>query len=54
MKNRLLNIIEKRKLGIHSGIPSFCCANKIVIEELGVLLCESMKELKQEQDMELK
>lgn len=34
MKNRLLNIIEKRKLGIHSGIPSFCCANKIVIEAI--------------------
>ena len=34
MKNRLLNIIEKRKLGIHSGIPSFCCSNKIVIEAI--------------------
>lgn len=34
MKNRLLNIIEKRKLGFHSGIPSFCCANKIVIEAI--------------------
>lgn len=34
MKNRLLNIIEKRNLGIHSGIPSFCCSNKIVIEAI--------------------
>lgn len=34
MKNRLLNVIEKRKLGIHSGIPSFCCSNKIVIEAI--------------------
>lgn len=34
MRNNLLNIIEKRKLGIHSGIPSFCCSNKIVIEAI--------------------
>ena len=34
MSNPLLNIIEKRKLGIHSGIPSFCCSNKIVIEAI--------------------
>ena len=34
MKNKLLNVIEKRKLGIHSGIPSFCCSNKIVIEAI--------------------
>jgi len=34
MNNRLFNIIEKRKLGIHSGIPSFCCSNKIVIEAI--------------------
>ena len=34
MKNRLLNIIEKRKLGIQTGIPSFCCSNKIVIEAI--------------------
>ena len=34
MNNRLYNIIEKRKLGIHSGIPSFCCSNKIVIEAI--------------------
>jgi len=34
LKNKLLNILEKRKLGIHSGIPSFCSANKIVIEAI--------------------
>ena len=34
MKNILLNVIEKRKLGIHCGIPSFCCSNKIVIEAI--------------------
>ena len=34
MKNVLFNIIEKRRLGIHSGIPSFCCSNKIVIEAI--------------------
>ena len=34
MKNKLFNIIEKRRLGIHSGIPSFCCSNKIVIEAI--------------------
>lgn len=34
MKNILLNIIKKRKLGIHCGIPSFCCSNKIVIEAI--------------------
>ena len=34
MKNKLLRMVEKRKLGIHCGIPSFCCANKIVIEAL--------------------
>ena len=32
--NYLLSMIEKRKVGIHSGIPSFCCANKIVIEAI--------------------
>lgn len=31
-KNFLLRMIEKRQSGIHVGIPSFCCANKIVIE----------------------
>ena len=31
-KNSLLRMIEKRQAGIHAGIPSFCCANKIVIE----------------------
>jgi D-tagatose-1,6-bisphosphate aldolase subunit GatZ/KbaZ len=30
----MLDILEKRKLGIHSGIPSFCSANKIVIEAI--------------------
>lgn len=34
MKNVLFNIIEKRRLGIHSGIPSFCCSNKIIIEAI--------------------
>ena len=34
MKNQLLNMIEKRKAGIHVGVPSFCCANKIVIEAI--------------------
>lgn len=32
--NPLLNMVEKRKNGIHSGIPSFCSANKIVIEAI--------------------
>ncbi len=32
MKNPLLEMVEKRKAGIHCGIPSFCCANKLVIE----------------------
>ena len=32
MINPLLKMIEKRKNGIHCGIPSFCSANKIVIE----------------------
>lgn len=34
MNNPLKEMVEKRKLGIHCGIPSFCCANKIVIEAL--------------------
>lgn len=34
MNNFLLDMVEKRKLGIHSGIPSFCSANKIVIEAI--------------------
>lgn len=34
MRNKLLDILEKRTLGIHSGIPSFCSANKIVIEAI--------------------
>ncbi len=34
MENLLLNMVQKRKLGIHSGIPSFCSANKIVIEAI--------------------
>lgn len=32
MKNPLLNMVEKRQNGIHCGIPSFCSANRIVIE----------------------
>lgn len=34
MENPLKEIVAKRKLGIHCGIPSFCCANKIVIEAI--------------------
>lgn len=34
MKNKLLDILEKRTIGIHSGVPSFCSANKIVIEAI--------------------
>lgn len=34
MKNQLLEILEKRKAGMHCGIPSFCCANKLVIEAI--------------------
>ncbi len=34
MKNPLLDMVEKRKAGIHCGIPSFCCANKLVIEAI--------------------
>ncbi len=32
--NPLLEMVEKRKVGIHCGVPSFCCANKIVIEAI--------------------
>ena len=34
MTNPLLEMVEKRKAGIHCGIPSFCCANKLVIEAI--------------------
>ncbi len=34
VKNYLLEMVRKRKLGIHCGIPSFCCANKLVIEAI--------------------
>lgn len=34
MKNPLLDMVTKRQLGIHCGIPSFCCANKLVIEAI--------------------
>lgn len=34
MNNPLLEMVEKRKAGIHCGIPSFCCANKLVIEAI--------------------
>lgn len=34
MKNPLISMIEKRQAGIHVGVPSFCCANKIVIEAI--------------------
>lgn len=32
MKNELLRMVEKRQMGIHCGVPSFCSANKLVIE----------------------
>lgn len=32
MNNPLREMLTKRRLGIHCGVPSFCCANKIVIE----------------------
>ena len=34
MKNVLLDIISKKQKGIHSGIASFCSANKFVIEAI--------------------
>lgn len=34
MRNPLLDVLEKRKAGIHCGVPSFCCANKLVIEAI--------------------
>lgn len=34
MRNQLLDLVTKRKAGIHYGIPSFCCANKLVIEAI--------------------
>lgn len=34
MRNQLLDMVEKRKAGIHCGMPSFCCANKLVIEAI--------------------
>lgn len=34
MKNPLLQMVSKRRMGIHSGIPSFCCANKIALEAI--------------------
>ena len=34
MKNPLRDMVIKRRLGIHCGIPSFCCANKLVIEAI--------------------
>ena len=32
MKNPLLSMIERRRIGIHTGIPSYCTANGLVIE----------------------
>ncbi|MBQ3458185.1 MAG: class II D-tagatose-bisphosphate aldolase, non-catalytic subunit, partial [Synergistaceae bacterium] len=32
MKNPLLAISERRKSGIHAGIPSYCTASELVIE----------------------
>ncbi len=34
MQNPLRDMVAKRKIGIHCGIPSFCSANKIVIESI--------------------
>ena len=34
MKNKILKMVESRKDGIHTGIPSYCSANKIVIESV--------------------
>ena len=34
MKNPIREMVIKRQLGIHSGIPSFCTASKIVIEAI--------------------
>lgn len=34
MQNPLLTMVARRKMGIHSGIPSFCCANKLAIESI--------------------
>ena len=34
MQNPLKEMVVKRQNGIFSGIPSFCCANKIVIEAI--------------------
>lgn len=34
MENPLQDIVRKRKMGILCGIPSFCCANKLVIEAI--------------------
>ena len=32
MKHPIREMVTKRQLGIHSGIPSFCTASKLVIE----------------------
>lgn len=34
MQNPLRDMVTKRQLGIHCGVPSFCCANKLVIEAI--------------------
>lgn len=34
MQNPLKEMVVKRQSGIHCGVPSFCCANKIVIEAI--------------------
>ena len=34
MNHPIKEILSKRKLGIHVGIPSFCTANGIVIEAI--------------------
>lgn len=34
MNNPILDILRKRRCGIRCGIPSFCCANKLVIEAI--------------------
>jgi D-tagatose-1,6-bisphosphate aldolase subunit GatZ/KbaZ len=34
MTNPLFNLAAKRKAGLLSGIPSFCCSNRFVIEAI--------------------
>ncbi|MCI8455438.1 MAG: class II D-tagatose-bisphosphate aldolase, non-catalytic subunit [Lachnospiraceae bacterium] len=34
MKHPIREMVAKRQVGIHCGIPSFCCASKLVIEAI--------------------